>query len=175
MPLSAEELATLVESIQSLGPEVRHLQEEMRGDRSSREEETVSRDLQTRKLRLLTVVAVIAASLGLLVGAIGIFQARDARKAADQAQNAIDAVTQARNEARVVACQSDNDHVTGTNNLVVAMEGVIALVNAPNPDRTPEQQTQIDKFIQDSIAELETAREDLRDCSPEGIDAYYNH
>jgi hypothetical protein len=84
-----------------------------------------------------------------------------------------DDILAARTEARAATCRSDNTFITNHNVLVDSVEQAAAVIAAPNPMRTPEQQAGADKFVADYTATVERARVPLRDCSPGAIAAFY--
>lgn len=86
-----------------------------------------------------------------------------------------DDIVATRTESRMATCHSDNTFIANHNALVDAVEQAAALVNQPNPSRTPEQQAAVDRFVANYTATVEHSRVALRDCSPEAIAAFYKH
>lgn len=111
------------------------------------------------------IVAVIVAGL---VGAVGIVVAVLAR------QSVLDMRVQ-RDEARIVACNSFNDQLDLVELAIVnAASGAIRTL-VQEPTLTTEQQQRFDRYVEalesQTDATLGPAR---RDCTPAGIDAFYN-
>lgn len=88
-------------------------------------------------------------------------------QAINKANEAIEAVVEQRATARVVACEQDNTFARGLNGLADATIGVLNAVRAG----TEREDARV--FFDQQIVTLEGARVVFRDCSPAGLDRYY--
>lgn len=100
---------------------------------------------------------------------------------------ALDKFKDQRTDSRIIACEQDNGFRMAHNRLAESTAGnddalaaIITSVNVPNPNRTPDQQAALDAFIANAQRQIDTARTaalatrlPTRDCSPDGVDAYY--
>lgn len=89
------------------------------------------------------------------------------------ARHAVNELRTQRDQGRIVACQKDNEYAVKTNKLGMSMGTIVDLATPPNPNRSPAQQAQVDRFVGDSKQALAEARIALRDCSPAAVAAFY--
>lgn len=107
-----------------------------------------------RRANAATVVGIVGV-VGVAVGAVAIFSNA----------NRLDDAEASRTSARVVACVQANLYTDKVRTALVA--GLLTFI--PDPEHpTPQQQQAIDGYT--NAVELIL---DYRDCSPEGIAAYY--
>lgn len=128
---------------------------------------------ERRLLRALTILSIIGTCAAIYLAVASNRTADEATKAAATAQKAIDAVVEARDASRIVACGTANDIARKHNDLVNGVENTLTLATKGNGTRTPEQQARVDAFLNQQIAQYEAIKVAIRDCSPAGIKAYY--
>lgn len=136
--------------------------------------DTLNTRLETSRKVIIGLIISVAFDVLLSCGLFYAFHTTDS--AQHKAQNAIEQVIIQRTEARKVQCDNDNRlFITSHNKLVDSVEAAAQVAVSPPPGivLTPEQQAQADKFVRDYIATIEIARVPLRDCTPQGIEAYY--
>lgn len=125
------------------------------------------------RYRFAGVVLVGAIGAGFLVRSNAV--ADEANKAATKAQHAIDLANEQRDEARLGACNAFNDdlaaNVNGLNDEVQQL-AVDAFAD-PTGRRTPEQNVQVATFLKQKQKAFENRKVPQRDCTPEGIAAFY--
>lgn len=112
-----------------------------------------------RKARNMTATAIFVALLGVLVGARGWVVAQDA-------QDAIDTANEVRATARISSCDQSVDFATAHNDLVRRNQALLQQVAAGST--RPETAA----FVAEQVAAFEANIVPVRDCSPEGIEAF---
>lgn len=112
-----------------------------------------------RWYRRAAVTSLAAAALSLFVG----YQAL---------HNAHQLKTQ-RQESRRITCERDNANAAKINALGNSVRQIITIATPANPNRTVEQQAQVDRFVSESDAALDRAKVSARDCSPAGLAQFY--
>lgn len=117
-----------------------------------------------RPVRLISYIS-IAAFLAVGIAVLAVRQESNDRTSA---------ILSARTDARVAACAQDNTRIDQHNALADSLQHILDTINVPNPNRTPEQQAQVDAFFVDARAAVDRSRVASRDCSPAGVDAYYS-
>ena len=112
------------------------------------------------------VAALVVGVAGAGIGVIGLATAGEANDKADT-------ILEARQVARKVACDADNENAGKINGLNDRSQDLLRDA-AAGGNRTPEQQARADQFIAEQIAKYEALKIPLRDCSSQAaIDAYY--
>lgn len=174
-PLTAEQAAQLLASIDGLTGQVAELHVEVADARRAREaddrtraEENASRDRSAKWLQRLAIGALIAAAIGIGVGAAGFSAADKADRKADIATARADAILEARTTSRKIACDEFNEQQARSR---AGEKAQVRSVISDRP-RTPEEQAQIDELLRRHDAQVDASYPD-RDCSPDGIAAYY--
>lgn len=117
-----------------------------------------------RKDRNLRVGIALACAIGLVGVAAGF-----------KAQDAVDTVNAQRAEARVTSCEAYNDDlVASVNALNDRTQDLLRTATERNREnRTAEQQAVTDQLLAQELGKYEAIKLTPRDCSPEGIDAYF--
>lgn len=115
---------------------------------------------------VLLVVAIALGGTGAALAAQGLNQS-------GQALDKADAIIEARDASRVIACGTANDIARKHNDLVGGVEDTLRTLAAPSPTRTREQQARIDEFLAQQIAHYESIKVAIRDCSAKGLRDYY--
>lgn len=121
-------------------------------------------DRRSRWARTVAVVGICVGILGVAVGMGGAIFGLNAQTTADD-------VSQARRDNLVSGCVQANITTQRTRAALVAGVSVLTTLN---PDRTAEQQANVDEFVDRYTTSVERALP-YRSCSPEGIAAYYDH
>lgn len=168
----------LIEQLELFGRKIDNATEEIvalteRLDLIKTKADTAAQNAATAKKyattsRRLARVGVAALIVAVAVG-IGTFLAVATNR------DSIDDIESSRAEARVVTCDNHNALLDLTQAAIVraASKSLVALVPA-GQEITPEQQVRLDAYTEaltrETTAELAPAR---RDCSPEGIAAFY--
>lgn len=109
--------------------------------------------------RVLGAIGILVGVIGLIVGVTGVTAARDAN-------HSVDVSDASRTEARIAACNQDSRRVDG---LHQAFDLSIRALVPPGQALTPEQQEFLARYNQAVVMALPP-----RDCTPEGITAYYS-
>lgn len=117
-----------------------------------------------------------AAVLGLATSIFAVFLVIRANDAAEKANDAIEEIVATRTEARAATCEAANANAARINALndrtFQLLEDAVA---APRETpRTPEEQAATDAFLEQQRQAFEAIKVELRDCSPEGIEAFYD-
>jgi hypothetical protein len=118
-------------------------------------------------LIVLLVLAIAVGGTGAALAALGLSQSGEALDKAD-------AIIEARDASRIVACGTANDIAKKHNDLVDGVENTLRVATQGNGNRTPEQQARIEAFLAQQIAQYEAIKVAIRDCSPEGLRLYYH-
>lgn len=192
----------LTTQLQSIIEGLRNAEVAVIAERQAREADIKANQKKTDSNEKKAHNAFIAAFVGLIVGGIGLLVGGVAVNASSEAQKAIDDVVEVRTESRIGSCLQDNirigqhnELVKGTRKVKTAAETVQTEIDRilsfstsnPREEPTPEDQERIRQFtklyaeLTAEVAEaLEAADESLnqtiikpRDCSLEGIDAYF--
>lgn len=125
-----------------------------------------SRDLRPSVLLVaLLVLSILIGTVGTAVGIYGLSLATDAG-------DRVDAVIEARNNSRKIACESDNDGAERINALNDGFQDTLRIIAAPG-DRSPEDQAAVDALLADQLAKYEALKAPIRKCDPASLEAYY--
>lgn len=151
MPLTPDELNTLVHSIDVLNTEVSGLRAAM-----------INADRRARWARSVAIVGVVAGIIGGAVGLGGVMVGASAQRTADD-------IEVSRQEAGVSSCVQANVQMERTRAALVA--GVSVLAQPSDPPRSAAAQERIDEFVRTYTASVEQ-KLPFRDCSREGIANY---
>lgn len=107
-----------------------------------------------------------AAVLSLLAAALSLFVGYQARHTADQLR------TQ-RSQSRVIACRNENATAERVNKLNDRTQQLLRNAVAGG-ERTAEQETRAQAFLNAELAEYEAIKVPMRDCSPAAVEAFYS-
>lgn len=119
-------------------------------------------DARSQAARQASIIGIIGMCVGLAVAIGALWYGLDARATADD-------IIAARTEARVTACISANQQLAGTRE---AIAGVFLIFG--HPDATGQLPAE-EQVVYDHIREQVGTLLPDRDCSPEGISAFYDH
>lgn len=130
-------------------------------DREKNEERIAASVRKMRWFRRAAVLAVFAAALSL-------WSSREANILSNKLQDQ-------RDEARIVQCQRDNENTGRINALNDRTQQLVRrAVEEGSSNRTPDQQAIAEAFLSSELQKFEEVKVPLRDCSPEGIEAFYS-
>lgn len=119
-------------------------------------------DSRSRAARTWSAVGVIVGCVGVAVGIGAMWYGLDARATAED-------IIAARTEARVSACIAGNQQLAGTRE---AIAGVFLIFGHPDASgHLPPPEQEVFDHIREQVGNLLPDR----DCSPEGIAAFYDH
>lgn len=147
MPLTPEELHQLIEKLDVVSEEM-----------ATHGAKLAVTDQRSRKARSTATVGVIAAIIGLAVGAGGILVGASARATADD-------INASRRESRESSCIQAN--VTTKANREALVNGLLA-VFPPGQELSENQKKVVERYS----AQVEEALP-YRDCSEKGVNAYF--
>lgn len=145
-------------------------------DAQARDEENDSRDHSAFVTKVFAVIACLVGVIGLGVGGIGVTRASKADQKAATAQALAETTLVARTAAQKVTCDQANVQAAKHNTLADTFDQILQIAIAPNPNgppRTAQEQADTDAFYNDAHDKLVAARDPGRDCTPEGIAAFY--
>lgn len=151
MPLSPEDAAALVSTIDVLSTEVSGLRAAM-----------INADRRARWARSVAIVGVVVGIIGVVVGLGGVLVGADAQRTADD-------IEISRREASTSSCIQQNVQTFRTRSALVA--GVSVLAQPTDPPRSHAAQERVDEFVRTYTDSVEQ-KLPYRDCSPEGIKNY---
>lgn len=151
MPLTPDELNTLVHSIDVLNAEVSGLRAAM-----------INADRRARWARSVAIVGVVAGIIGGAVGLGGVIVGASAQQTADD-------IEVSRREVSVSSCVQANVQTQRTRAAFVA--GVAVLAQPSDPPRSAIAQERVEEFVRTYTASVEQ-KLPYRDCSKEGIANY---
>lgn len=171
-----ERLDTLLTGLDSVHDSIDAEREARVADTEARTAENASRDRKSARTKVFAIIAGLCGVIGILVGGIGITRASTADEKAATAQAATSALLTARTTAQKVTCDQANLAAAKHNSLADSFDQVLQIAIAPNPNqpRTAQQQADTDAFYAHAHTVLDAARDPGRDCSPEGITAFYS-
>lgn len=151
MPLSPDELHTLLDTTNELAKEMTGLRLALAtADRRSRWARTVG--------TVGVVVGIIGGAVGLLGVAVGV-----------SAQDTADTNAKIRKETQVSACIQSNLTTQRTRDALIAG---VSVLTQPNPNRGANEQASVDRFVVEYSRHIQAALP-FRDCSSGGITAYF--
>jgi hypothetical protein len=153
MPLSPEELHSLVGTLDSLKSEMTNLRIAL-----------ATADKRARWARSVAIVGVVVGIVGGSVGLGGVVVGVSARATADD-------LAQTRKESQVASCVQSNLTTQKTRSALIAG---VSVLTQPNPNRGPNEQAGVDRFVVEYTRNVHSALP-YRDCSAEGINRYYEN
>ena len=152
MPLSPEDANALVSTIDVLNTEVAGLRIAL-----------ISADRKARRGQTVGTVGVVVGIIGGAVGFFGVLVGANARATAED-------LAEARKESQVSGCVQAN---LSTQRTREALKSGVSILSQPDPRRSDAGQASVDRFVIEYSGKVDAALP-FRDCSPDGIRAYYD-
>ncbi len=153
MPLSPEELARFISTVDTLTLEMR-----------VHEEKLVATNKRSARAQNVATIGVAVGIFGVVVGLGGILAGLTARATADD-------LKQARRDGRVATCIQSNLQTQRTRE---ALLSGVSVLTQPDARRGAAEQTALDRFVVEYGRKVDASLP-YRDCSERGIEAYYRH
>lgn len=153
MPLTPDELHQLVDKLDELSRDI-----------AAHKAALAVADRRSRWARTAALVGILVGVLGVAVGIGGAIFGVNAQATADD-------IARERTDARAGACVQANVTTQRTRDALIAG---VSVIDVPDPNRSPDRQQAIDRFIANYTAHIEAALP-YRDCSAAGIAAYFTH